>query len=111
MKIGVDIVEVKRINRLIKDDHFLKRVYTPEEIRYCSGKKNSAQHFAVRFSAKEAIWKALGAANLSLRDIGVCNLPGGKPEARIRGRKRKNIDISLSHTEAYAVAVAIVTVK
>jgi len=108
MKIGIDIVEVKRIGRLVKDRNFLQRVYTPEEIRYCSARKNCAQHYAVRFSAKEAVWKALGEPGLGLKDIGVCNLPGGKPEARVRGRRRKNIDISLSHTDAYAVAVAIV---
>jgi holo-[acyl-carrier protein] synthase len=108
MRIGVDIVEVKRIGRLTKDKHFLTRVYTPEEIRYCSGKKNAAQHFAVRFSAKEAVWKALKEKNLGLKDIGVRNLPGGKPEAVIRGKRRKNIDISLSHTDEYAVAVALV---
>jgi holo-[acyl-carrier protein] synthase len=108
MKIGIDIVEVKRIGRLIRDPHFLRRVYTPEEIRYCSGKKNAAQHFAVRFSAKEAVWKALGQASLGLRDIGVSNQPGGKPEACIKGRRRKNIDISLSHTAEYAAAVALV---
>lgn len=108
MRIGVDIVEVKRIGRLIKDRHFLARVYTPEEIRYCSGKKNAAQHFAVRFSAKEAVWKALQDPKVGLKDIGVSNCPSGKPDAVIRGKKRRNIDISLSHTDEYAVAVALV---
>ena len=107
MKIGIDIVEVKRIARLVKDRNFLERVFTSEEIRYCRGKKKSAQHFAVRFATKEAVWKALGQNGTALKDIGVINLPDGKPEAMIRGLRKKNIDISLSHTEEYAVAVAI----
>jgi len=108
MNIGIDIVEVHRIGRLIKDKHFLARVFTPEEIRYCSKKKNADQHFAVRFSAKEAVWKALKKKNFGLKDIGVSNLPEGKPEAVIKGKRRRDIDISLSHTAEYAVAVAIV---
>lgn len=108
MKIGIDIVEVRRIERLIKDKHFLERVFTPGEIEYCRKKKKCAQHFAVRFATKEAVWKALRHNGIALKDIGVSNLPDGKPEAVIRGVKKKNIDISLSHTDEYAVAVAIV---
>ncbi len=108
MNIGIDIVEVKRIAKLIRDERFLNRVYTAEEIRYCSYKKNSAQHFAVRFATKEAVWKALGRNDLPLKDIGVTNRRSGKPEATVKGIKRKDIDISLSHTEQYAAAVAIV---
>ncbi len=108
MKIGIDIVEVKRIERLIKDKDFLRRVYTPGEIQYCKPKRNRAQHFAVRFASKEAVWKALGQNKIALRDISVVNKASGKPEAVVQGKVRKNIDISLSHTDNYAVAVAIV---
>ncbi|MHB9156369.1 MAG: holo-ACP synthase [Endomicrobiales bacterium] len=108
MKIGIDIVEVKRIARLIKSRSFLKRVYTDNEVRYCMPKKKKAQHFAVRFATKEAVWKALGESGISLSEIGVCNRPDGKPEVSLKGRRRKDIDISLSHTDEYAVAVAIV---
>ena len=108
MKIGIDIIEVKRISKLIKDKNFLERVYTPKEVSYCKPKKNCAQHFAVRFATKEAVWKALGKNNISLKEIGVTNRISGKPEAIVRGKKRKDIDISLSHTDQYAVAVAII---
>jgi holo-[acyl-carrier protein] synthase len=108
VRVGIDIVEVKRIGRLAKDQRFLERVYTSEEIAYCRRKKNSAQHLAVRFATKEAVWNALGISRVALKDIGVRNLPNGKPEATIRGRRKKNIDISLSHTDEYAVAVAII---
>ena len=89
MEIGIDIVEVKRIARLTKNKAFLKRVFTPEEITYCSKKINKAEHYAVRFAAKEAVWKALGMGGLSLKSISVKNRPNGKPEALIKGKKRK----------------------
>lgn len=111
MRIGIDIAEVKRIGRLVKDKRFRERVYTPEEIRYCWKKRNRAQHFAVRFATKEAVWKALGIRGIAHRDIGVRNLPDGKPRITIRGRTRPGVDISLSHTDEYAVAVAIVDKK
>jgi holo-[acyl-carrier protein] synthase len=108
VKIGIDIVEVKRIAKLAANKRFLNRVYTRQEIRYCSGKKNRAQHFAVRFATKEAVWKALNDKKITHKDIGVKNLPDGKPEVLIKGKKRKNIDVSLSHTSDYAAAVAVV---
>ena len=108
MKIGIDIVEVKRIAKLIRNKAFLKRVFTDQEIMYCSERVNKAEHYAVRFAAKEAVWKALGMGGISLRDISVKNRSNGKPEVLIKGKNRKDIVISLSHTENYAVAVAII---
>lgn len=109
MKIGVDIIDVKRIKKLVKNKAFLKKVYTDQEVKYCMSKKNNAQHFAVRFATKEAVWKALGDKTIWHKDIGVKNLTDGKPQVMIRNKKKKNIDISLSHTNDYAVAVAIVS--
>jgi len=108
MNIGIDIVEVKRIAKLIRNKAFLKRVFTEQEIAYCSVRVNSAEHYAVRFAAKEAVWKALGMRGISLKHISVKNLPNGKPEALIKGKKRKDISISLSHTQNYAAAVAVI---
>ncbi len=108
MNIGIDIVEVKRIAKLIRNKAFLKRVFTPQEIAYCSKKVNRAEHYGVRFAAKEAVRKALGMGGISLKNISVKNLPNGKPEALIKGKKRSSISISLSHTKEYAAAVAII---
>jgi len=108
MNIGIDIVEVGRIAKLIRNKAFLSRVFTRDEIAYCSRKANRAEHYAVRFAAKEAVWKALGMAGISLKHISVKNRLNGKPEALIRGGKRKDISISLSHTKDYAAAVAII---
>ncbi|MFN3967013.1 MAG: holo-ACP synthase, partial [Endomicrobiia bacterium] len=79
MNIGIDIVEVKRIAQLIKNKRFLKRIFSEDEIKYCSSRKNSSQHFAVRFAAKEAVWKALSDKKLTHKDINITNKKNGKP--------------------------------
>ena len=55
-KIGVDIVEISRMEKSIKNERFLKKVFTEQEIEYCK----SVQSFAGIFAAKEAYFKALG---------------------------------------------------
>lgn len=59
--IGVDIVDISRIERLIRkyNRHFLEKVYTPSEIEYCGAKGNPSIHYAGRWAAKEAFYKAL----------------------------------------------------
>jgi len=108
---GVDIIEVERIRKLIRSNPaFTRRIFTVRETAYCMAKKNKWQHFAVRFAAKEAIWKALGARTLALRDISIIKQPDGKPLPVLTGKFRrfeKKISISLSHTEHYAVAFAV----
>lgn len=107
---GVDIVEIARVAKLVRDRRFLQRVFTPQEVRYCLAKKHHAQHFAVRFAAKEAVWKALGDPRLRHRDIEVANRRNGEPRARLPRpwtTKASRITISLSHGRAYAVAVAL----
>ena len=59
--IGVDTVEILRVSKAVERDHFIKRVYTAEEARYCENKGNGrAQSYAGIFAAKEAAAKALG---------------------------------------------------
>ena len=108
MKLGIDIVEVRRIKRLIKSKRFLEKIFTKEEIKYCKPKKNASQHFAVRFAAKEAVWKALGKGGITHRDIGIKNLPSGKPLVTLNGKISSKILISLTHTDEYAAAVSVV---
>jgi holo-[acyl-carrier protein] synthase len=110
MEVGVDIVEIDRIAKQAHNPRFLKRVFTAREIAYCRARKNAAQHFAVRFAAKEAVWKAVGEPKLLHRDIQVRNQANGKPEVILPtrfGRLAKRVSISLSHGRDYAVAVAI----
>src|SRR5579885_1140731 len=80
MDIGLDIVEIDRIRGLARrSPRFLSRVFSAEEIAYCRGKRLQWQHFAVRFAAKEAVWKALGREGLGLKDISVSRDERGKP--------------------------------
>jgi len=108
---GVDIIEVKRIKKVIQSNKkFLEKVFTPVGVKYCLSRKNKWQHFAVRFAAKEAVWKALGKKDIWHRDITVQNTADGKPEVKLCDRYKKiqdRVSLSLSHTKDYAVAVAV----
>jgi len=120
LDIGIDIVPISKIEDLFsKYKDFLTEVYTKKEIAYCSGKKNSNQHFAVRFAAKEAVLKALGSGlgkGIEWTDVEILSTNSGKPRVYLYGkvkeiahkRKIEEIAISLSHCEAYAVAQALV---
>lgn len=108
MDIGLDIVEVKRIRRICRGTPgFLNRVFTKKEIAYCRGHKNPWPHYAVRFAAKEAVWKALGRDGVALRDISVVRDRRGKPGALIKDRPVRGLKLSLTHGEDYAIAVAL----
>jgi len=107
--IGVDLIEVKRIRRLGKNKRFLPKVFSKEEIRYCQSRKNKWQHFAVRFAAKEAVWKALNRSGVRWRDISVERQESGRPEVKLQHKKFGAVTVllSLSHTEKYAAASAV----
>jgi len=108
MEIGLDIVEISRIRRVIRRaPAFLDRVFSKAEVAYCRGRKDPWPHFAVRFAAKEAVWKALGQAGLGLKDISVARDGRGKPGVLIKGRRAPRLKLSLSHSEDYAAAVAL----
>ena len=108
---GIDIVEINRIKKLMEKDERLKnRVFTENEIRYCERKRKKYHHYAVRFAAKEAVWKALGKGGVGLKNIEIRNRSNGQPEVYLKGKKLgpPKILISLAHSHEYAVAQAIV---
>lgn len=108
MELGVDLVEIPRIKSLARrNKKFLPRVFSRAEIDYCRSKKDPWPHFAVRFAAKEAIYKALGRAQIPLTAISVSRDKKGRPLVTIKGRPAKNLKLSLSHGREHAVAVAI----
>jgi len=108
LELGLDIVEIARVRALARrQPRFLSRVFSAEEIRYCRSKKRQWQHFAVRFAAKEAVWKALGRDDIGLVDISVASDGRGKPGVLIKGKPARGVTLSLSHSERYAVAVAL----
>jgi len=118
--VGNDILEVARMKReLGRAGGGLKRdVFTPAEIAYCEGKRYPARHFAARFAAKEALFKALGAGaarGLAWREVEVSHGPAGEPRLLLHGSVRKVADelgvrrafISLSHTAGLAAAYCV----
>lgn len=110
--LGTDIIEVSRIQKSIKrfGNDFLKHILTPQEIAYASKFKSPYQHYAGRFAAKEAIFKALGDPKVSWQDINISNDKEGKPQCVVAGKRNsKKILLSISHCKNYATAVAVVT--
>jgi holo-[acyl-carrier protein] synthase len=118
--IGTDIVECLRIGKMIQQhgELFLRRVYTPREIRYCQSRKHAIEHFAGRWAAKEAILKAMGTGwskGIAWTDIEVRSGQGERPEVMVGGvakeitRERAigEILVSISHCRTYATAYAM----
>ncbi|MDR1784443.1 MAG: holo-ACP synthase [Endomicrobium sp.] len=112
INIGVDIEEIERFAKYVKNKKCLERVFSSEEIAYSIARRNSLQHLAARFAAKEAAWKALSSkyknGKFMITDISIKNNKVGKPYVYIKNRRCKKIDISLSHTSKYVIAFAIV---
>ncbi|MGB2579941.1 holo-[acyl-carrier protein] synthase [Elusimicrobium simillimum] len=111
--IGTDIVEVQRIAEFAENSAALIRIFSEAEIDYCLSKKNRYEHFAVRFAAKEAVYKALPFDGVALKKIEVHNECTGAPIIVFDDPRAKDLDIkiSLSHTKKYATAVALITKK
>ncbi len=120
--IGIDIVEIARIERVFGNfpQRFRERVFTEEEIHYSEARRNRFEEYAARFAAKEAAMKALGTGwrrGIAFRNIEVVNEASGKPNLLFSGRASEILNelggtasfVSLTHSEAYAVAQVILT--
>jgi holo-[acyl-carrier protein] synthase len=116
--VGIDLVQVKRMERWLFNSKLLERYFHPEEIKLAADRgKNGAQSLAARFAAKEAFGKALGTglAGITLKDIAVLNRYGGKPELKLSGTAREafvksgsgRAHISLAHEKETAIAVIV----
>ena len=119
---GVDIVDNKRISKLIENQSFLKRIFTSKEIQLSKYKKNKANFFAKRFAAKEAFVKALGMGfrnNIDFNDIEVSNNKYGKPKISISKKvkivinkkfnlKKFKIYVSLSDEKNHYIPYVII---
>src|ERR1043165_3038929 len=95
--LGSDITDARRIAKVIErhGDRFLTRIFTETERVKAERRKNRAETYAKRFAAKEACAKALGTGMRSgvwWRDMGVVNLPSGKPTMRLTGGAKKRLD-------------------
>ncbi len=108
--IGTDIELVERFEKLpfSENSGFYRNAFAEEEIQECLAKPNTAQSFAARFAAKEAIIKgASAAASLSFRDIVILNGKATPPNVMISTNGIRAY-VSLSHTKEHAIAFALV---
>ena len=119
--IGTEIVECVRIAKMIEThgEQFLERVYTANEIEYCVSKANSAQHFATRWAAKEAVMKAMRCRQQGVRwtDIEIMVTPGEGPRVVLSGSAMlyaqhvgiEKIHVTLGACRTHATAYVVAT--
>jgi holo-[acyl-carrier protein] synthase len=117
---GIDIIEVARIEKaLSRDIGFRDKIFTIGEIAYCEAKKNKYQHYAARFSAKEAFLKAIGTGwrfGVRFGDIDIFHDELGQPHINVTGVAKElterlsvsKIHVSLSHLKETATAIVII---
>jgi holo-[acyl-carrier protein] synthase len=124
--LGSDLVDITRVERTLArfGERFITRVFTETERRKCEERASRAASYARRFAAKEACSKALGTGfrhGVFWRDMGVVNLPGGKPTLVLTGGALKRLNamvppgmvpcIDLSMTDDPPIAQAIVIIS
>ena len=119
---GTDIIEIERVKESIENigEKFLKRVFTDKEIEYCESKKvQKYQHYAGRFAAKEAAFKAISKIlkdkySVCWKDFEVINDEQGRPYLTLYNVDTttiESIDVSISHCKLYATANVTVLFK
>jgi holo-[acyl-carrier protein] synthase len=124
--LGSDLIDIRRIEKTIErhGERFLDRVYTDIERAKSDRRAQRAASYAKRFAAKEACAKALGTGlnrGVYWRDMGVVNLPGGKPSMQLTGGALRRLQaltppghrpqIDLSITDDFPLAQAIVIIS
>ena len=115
MRIGIDLIEIGRIERALRRPRFRERVFTDAERAYCDSRPNPAQHYAARFAGKEAIGKALGCGvHFTWREIEIAGRP--KPGVELSGWTKAwgervgagAIELSMTHSKELAAAICVV---
>ncbi|RJO62877.1 MAG: holo-ACP synthase [Dehalococcoidia bacterium] len=116
---GTDLLDVSRMERDLEEkDGLADKLFTPAEIGYCRSMRHPAQHFAARFCAKEAFFKALGTGyrgGLAWHEVEVRRNVLGRPELHLTGKAleaaqnlgAQHLHLSLSHTRQLALAMVI----
>lgn len=120
--IGLDLADIDRIARLLgrHPERARARLFTPGERMYCDRRAEPARHFAARFAAKEAAYKALAgtdeAQHIHWQDIEVSNSPlDGRPQLLLHGLAAKRaaelgvsaVHVTLTHSDLVAAAVVV----
>lgn len=111
--IGTDIEQISRIEKAIaRTPRLIERLFTVDERQYCARQAKPAQHYAARFCAKEAFFKALGLP-VAWQEIEVVRDENGAPSFQLSGHaiqliEQRVVHLSLSHAGDYALAVVII---
>jgi holo-[acyl-carrier protein] synthase len=124
--LGNDLIDIRRIEKTLEryGERFIARVFTDVERRKSEGRAQRAASYAKRFAAKEACAKALGTGlrhGVYWRDMGVVNLPSGRPTLKLTGGAAKVLEgmtpegyearIDLTLTDDFPLAAAIVIIS
>ena len=116
--VGIDMVDVRRMEKWLLDSKLLNRYFHPDELTVVMSRgRNAARSLAARFAAKEAFGKAIGTglSGFSLKDIMVSNRDNGKPELQVYETAKtalemsgaNRIHVSLSHEGDHALAMIV----
>ena len=119
--IGIDVIENQRIAESLRrfPERFVSRIYTDTETEYCRSCARPEIHFAARFAAKEAAFKALGtgwARGVRWKDVEVERLTSGQPELHLHGLALERATslggtrfvVSLTHDQTISAAVVVI---
>ncbi len=124
--LGSDLVDIRRIEKVLErhGDRFIQRIFTTVEVAKAERRATRIDTYAKRFAAKEACSKALGTGfrkGVFFRDMGVVNLPSGRPTMTLTGGALKRLNeitpegyearIDISLTDEYPLAQAIVIIS
>jgi len=114
--VGVDIIEIERIEKSIQKQSFIKGVFTDAEMEYYRNTGSRAETLAGFFAAKEAIAKASGQGirGFKLTDIEILHTELGQPFAKLHNQAisisgSRNINISISHNKTTAIAFCVIS--
>lgn len=124
--LGSDLIDIRRIEKTLErhGDRFTKRIFTEVEQAKSDRRRQRAASYAKRFAAKEAMSKALGTGisnSVYWRDMGVVNLPSGKPTMKLTNGAQKRLlsmmpeghkpSVHLTITDDYPLAQAFVIIE
>jgi holo-[acyl-carrier protein] synthase len=123
--IGVDIIENSRISKSLKNEFFIKRIFSNKEILTAKKIKNKKNYYSKRFAAKEAFAKSIGTGfrdKLNFKDISIINDNLGKPSFVINEKIKRiikkqfkvssfNFFLSISDEKKYSIAYVILQKK
>ena len=123
--VGVDIIDNLRIEKSLKNQKFIKRIFTKREIATSAKIKNNVAYYSKRFAAKEALSKSIGTGfrdDFNFKDISITNDKMGKPTFILSEKLKKfikkkfnvasfNLFLSISDEKKYSIAYVILQKK